>query len=190
MCLVSESLNLWFITWLLGLNTHQIPKSQGNWHLLLDHGWNLPHKASSWTKKHLTQILHPEKQLPLRLRSSKFCNCLTLINTFICMQVYSEGLSDPSWPIEDFGHSELRESNDLHLSCTFLFQDYSTLFFYFIFFKCLTLQHLLELVITLKLENRTHKQRYRFLNGTHLVGEVVTCKNKLKISWIPDLKIY
>lgn len=82
MCLVSESLNLWFITWLLGLNTHQIPKSQGNWHLLLDHGWNLPHKASSWTKKHLTQILHPEKQLPLRLRSSKFCNCLTLINTY------------------------------------------------------------------------------------------------------------
>lgn len=120
-------------------------------------------------QKHLTQILHPEKQLPLRLRSSKFCNCLTLINT------YSYLYASIFWRAvrSKLTHWRLWSlSWEKAMICTYLAHFCFRITWFFFFFKCLTLQHLLELVTTLKLENRTHKQRYRFLNGTHLVGEV------------------
>lgn len=121
-------------------------------------------------QKHLTQILHPEKQLPLRLRSSKFCNCLTLVNT------YSYLYASIFWRAvrSKLTHWRLWSlwAGRKQWFAPILNISVSGLFDFFFFFKCLTLQHLLELVTTLKLENRTHKQRYRFLNGTHLVGEV------------------
>lgn len=72
------SLKFWFITWLLGLNANQVLKSHGSWHLLLDHGWNLPHKVSSWVKISPPSFTFWKKAF-FQARISKFCSCLTLL---------------------------------------------------------------------------------------------------------------